>query len=75
MTDASTGERRPWRILLADDHPPTRAGVRYTLESAGMVICAEAADASDSVRRGEERVSSSTWSASACRWASTAAVS
>jgi DNA-binding NarL/FixJ family response regulator len=49
MTDASTGERRPWRILLADDHPPTRAGVRYTLESAGMVICAEAADASGAV--------------------------
>jgi DNA-binding NarL/FixJ family response regulator len=44
-----TEERRPWRVLLADDHPPTRAGVRYTLEQAGMVICAEASDASGAV--------------------------
>jgi DNA-binding NarL/FixJ family response regulator len=40
---------RPWRVLLADDHPPTRAGVRYTLEAAGMVVCAEAADANGAV--------------------------
>jgi DNA-binding NarL/FixJ family response regulator len=44
-----TEERRPWRVLLADDHPPTRAGVRYTLEQAGMVICAEEADASGAI--------------------------
>jgi DNA-binding NarL/FixJ family response regulator len=37
------------RVLLADDHPPTRAGVRYTLEHAGMVICAEAGDAAGAV--------------------------
>jgi DNA-binding NarL/FixJ family response regulator len=36
-------------VLLADDHPPTRAGVRYTLEAAGMVVCAEAADADGAV--------------------------
>jgi len=43
-------EQRPIRrVLLADDHPPTRAGVRYTLESAGMEICAEVADAASAV--------------------------
>ncbi|MGI8605594.1 MAG: response regulator [Gaiellaceae bacterium] len=29
------------RILIADDHPPTRAGVRDVLESDGFVVCAE----------------------------------
>ena len=37
------------RIVIADDHPPTRAGVRYTLESAGMEVVAEAADADGAV--------------------------
>jgi DNA-binding NarL/FixJ family response regulator len=36
-------------VLLADDHPPTRAGVRYTLEAAGMVVCAEASDADGAI--------------------------
>jgi DNA-binding NarL/FixJ family response regulator len=40
---------RPLRVLLADDHPPTRAGVRWTLETAGMEVCAEAADAAGAV--------------------------
>jgi DNA-binding NarL/FixJ family response regulator len=30
------------RILIADDHPPTRAGVRLALERANFIICAEA---------------------------------
>ena len=34
-----------FRVLIADDHPPTRAGVRAALEHDGFVICAEAADA------------------------------
>jgi DNA-binding NarL/FixJ family response regulator len=38
------------RVILADDHPPTRAGVRYTLESAGMVVCGEASDAPGAVQ-------------------------
>ncbi len=46
MTDADLPRRR---VLLADDHPPTRAGVRYTLEQAGMEICAEAADAAGAI--------------------------
>jgi DNA-binding NarL/FixJ family response regulator len=29
------------RVLLADDHVPTRSGVRGALEAHGMVVCAE----------------------------------
>ena len=32
-------------VLIADDHPPTRAGVRAALERDGFVVCAEVADA------------------------------
>src|SRR5213078_1505258 len=31
------------RVLIADDHPPTRMGVRMALEEAGMEIVAEVA--------------------------------
>jgi DNA-binding NarL/FixJ family response regulator len=31
-------------VVLADDHPPVRAGVRSALERDGFVICAEVAD-------------------------------
>lgn len=48
MTDATEAPRK-WRVLLADDHPPTRSGVRYTLETAGMVVVAEASDANGAV--------------------------
>ena len=37
------------RVVIADDHPPTRAGVRLSLEEAGFVVCAEAATASAAV--------------------------
>ena len=33
------------RVLIADDHPPTRAGIRSALEAAGMEVCADVADA------------------------------
>ena len=36
----------PLRVLVADDHPPTRARVRAALEGHGFAVCAEAADAS-----------------------------
>jgi DNA-binding NarL/FixJ family response regulator len=36
---------QPLRITLADDHPPTRAGVRRALEQADWLVLAEAADA------------------------------
>jgi DNA-binding NarL/FixJ family response regulator len=34
---------RPLRILVADDHPPTRMGVRLALEGHGFTVCAEEA--------------------------------
>ena len=37
------------RVVVADDHPPTRAGVRLSLEEAGFEVCAEAAHASAAV--------------------------
>ena len=37
------------RVLVADDHPPTRAGVRAALEEQGFAVCAEAATAADAV--------------------------
>jgi two-component system, NarL family, nitrate/nitrite response regulator NarL len=35
----------PIRILLADDHTPTRMALRAELEDEGFLICAEAEDA------------------------------
>jgi DNA-binding NarL/FixJ family response regulator len=34
-----------FRVLIADDHPPTRAGVQAALERDGFIVCAQAADA------------------------------
>lgn len=46
----------PIRVLLADDHPPTRAGVRATLEEHGFEICGEADSADSAVQLAlEER--------------------
>ena len=39
----------PIRVLVADDHPPTRAGVRSALERDGFVVCAEVADATAAI--------------------------
>lgn len=39
----------PIRVLVADDHAPTRQGVRLALEGHGFEICAEAADAAGAV--------------------------
>lgn len=33
------------KVLIADDHPPTRAGVRLSLEEGGFSVCAEVATA------------------------------
>ena len=38
---------------MADDHPPTLAGVRLTLEAHGFHVCAECADASSAVAAAE----------------------
>ena len=37
------------RVVIADDHPPTRAGIRLSLEEAGFEVCGEAATASAAV--------------------------
>jgi DNA-binding NarL/FixJ family response regulator len=42
------------RVLIADDHPPTRAGVRATLEDAGFEVCCEVGDAPSAVARALE---------------------
>lgn len=44
------------RVLVADDHAPTRAGVRLALEGQGFSVCAEAAEAASAVSAAlEER--------------------
>jgi len=40
-------------VLLADDHAPTRAGVRAALEGQGFLICAEAADSASAIKAAE----------------------
>jgi DNA-binding NarL/FixJ family response regulator len=37
------------RVLIADDHPPTRAGVKAALSVAGFEVCAEVGDAAAAV--------------------------
>ena len=37
------------RVVVADDHVPTRAGVRTALEDGGFVVCAEAGTAEAAV--------------------------
>jgi DNA-binding NarL/FixJ family response regulator len=37
------------KVVIADDHPPTRAGVRAALEGHGFHVAAEAADAPGAV--------------------------
>ena len=34
-------------VVIADDHPPTRTGVRFALEQDGFEVLAEAADANE----------------------------
>lgn len=45
MTNDDTGNpQNPIRVLLADDHPALRIGLRVLLEQAGLAVVAEAAD-------------------------------
>jgi DNA-binding NarL/FixJ family response regulator len=41
------------RVLVADDHPTLRASVRTALEEHGFEVCAETANAADSVAAAE----------------------
>lgn len=36
-------------VLVADDHPPTRAGVRLALAGSGFSVCAEVGDAASAI--------------------------
>jgi len=40
---------KPYKVLIADDHPPTRAGVRLAFEGTAFSVCAEEADADGAV--------------------------
>lgn len=40
----------PLRVTIADDHPPTRAGLRLALEGHGFTVVAESGDAASAVR-------------------------
>jgi len=44
----------PLKVLIADDHPPTRDDVRRALQRGGMVVCAEAANAAEAVQSALE---------------------
>lgn len=52
MTAATSAEEL--RVLIADDHAPTRDDVRRALSDGGLVICAEAADAAHAVQQALE---------------------
>ena len=45
---------RQLRVLVADDHAPTREDVRRALAEGGMDVCAEAADAAHAVQHALE---------------------
>ena len=49
MSELPEGDRKPARVLIADDHAPTRSGVRQSLEAGGFEVCAEAADGEQAV--------------------------
>jgi DNA-binding NarL/FixJ family response regulator len=44
----------PLRVLIADDHAPTRDDVRRALTEGGLIVCAEAADAARAVQQALE---------------------
>jgi DNA-binding NarL/FixJ family response regulator len=53
--DAHVAARvEPLRVLVADDHAPTRDDVCRALSQGGMVVCAEAADAARAVQQALE---------------------
>jgi DNA-binding NarL/FixJ family response regulator len=49
MSDSPDPDRKPARVLIADDHAPTRSGVRQSLEAGGFEVCAEASDGEQAV--------------------------
>ena len=51
---AEATEVHELRVLIADDHAPTRDDVRRALTKGGIEVCAEAADAAHAVQRALE---------------------
>ena len=49
VNDGITEIKRPETVVIADDHPPTRAGVRAALEDGGFEVCAEVATAEEAI--------------------------
>jgi DNA-binding NarL/FixJ family response regulator len=47
-------EIRQLRVLVADDHAPTRDDLRRALTEGGLTVCAEAADAAHAVQQALE---------------------
>jgi DNA-binding NarL/FixJ family response regulator len=44
---------QPVRVLVADDHIPTRAGVRLALQDNGFEVCAEAGGAAEAIEAAQ----------------------
>ena len=44
----------PPRVLIADDHAPTRAVVRRAVEEDGFLVCGEVSDADEAIRAVRE---------------------
>ena len=54
MVDEAGVELSGIRVVIADDHAPTRGGVRAALEAGGCEVCAEGASAYDAVQLAKE---------------------
>ena len=49
MDDREEAQNDGVTVVLADDHPPTRAGVRAVLEDAGFIVTGEFGDARSAI--------------------------
>ncbi len=54
MAHIAEQQAGPLRVLVADDHAPTRDDVCRALTEGGLVVCAEAADAARAVQQALE---------------------
>jgi DNA-binding NarL/FixJ family response regulator len=49
VEDQANEDARVLTVVVADDHPPTRAGIRAALEGSGFIVCSETANSDDAV--------------------------
>jgi DNA-binding NarL/FixJ family response regulator len=54
MSERDESDQPRARVLIADDHAPTRSGVRQSLEGGGFEVCAEAADGEQAIALARE---------------------